>query len=166
MGSTKLCSLCGDWKLHTDFYADKQNNDGLKTMCKACYRAKYIPPGKQRYNKYVKEKRLTSHSRTWLGQLKHNAKVAGLPFNLTVDDLVVPTHCPVLGIPLATGDRAVTGANNTPTVDRIVPELGYTRGNVCIISRRANRLKQDSSLAELERLVAYVRRSINTADKG
>jgi hypothetical protein len=63
--------------------------------------------------------------------------------------------CPILGIKLEWGE--VGGLNSSPSLDRKDPTLGYTKGNVAFISQRANRLKQDASLAELERIIAYLK---------
>lgn len=42
-------------------------------------------------------------------------------------------------------------------LDRLVPALGYVKGNVAFISRRINRLKNDATLQELERLVEWLK---------
>lgn len=44
---------------------------------------------------------------------------------------------------------------NSPSLDRIVPERGYVRGNVVIVSFRANRAKSDLTIAELKQLVEF-----------
>jgi hypothetical protein len=44
--------------------------------------------------------------------------------------------------------------------------LGYTKGNIAIISKRANRLKQESSLQELEAIVNYVKSYQTEEDTG
>jgi len=84
------------------------------------------------------------------------AKKHDLPFNITVADVVIPDYCPVLNLKLevATGYRT----DNSPSLDRIIPELGYVRGNVRVISWRANLLRRDATLAELEAIVADERR--------
>jgi hypothetical protein len=38
---------------------------------------------------------------------------------------------------------------NSPSLDRIVPEVGYIDGNVRVISDRANRLKSNRTLVQL-----------------
>jgi hypothetical protein len=75
----------------------------------------------------------------------------GLAFTLVFEDLVVPTHCPVLGIRLAKGTRK--RHDNSPSLDRLVPERGYVPGNVAVISLRANTLK-NSGTAEEHRHIA------------
>lgn len=47
------------------------------------------------------------------------------------------------------------GKNNSPSLDRIRNELGYVRGNVIVISNRANRLKSDASIEELRDIASF-----------
>jgi hypothetical protein len=84
---------------------------------------------------------------------KSRAKSKGVPFDITVQDVVIPDVCPVLGIPLKWGDRLT---HNTPTVDRVVPELGYVKGNCKVISMKANRLKNNASEEELKAILEYI----------
>ena len=64
---------------------------------------------------------------------------------------VVVDTCPLLGLPLtyATGKLQDT----SPTLDRKLCELGYTKDNIAVISHRANRLKSDSTIEELQTLL-------------
>ena len=49
--------------------------------------------------------------------------------------------------------------DNSPTLDRIVPELGYVPGNVAVISWKANRLKGNNTDPELfEKVAKYIRK--------
>lgn len=84
---------------------------------------------------------------------KRRADALGLPFDLEEGDLTVPPVCPVLGIPLVAGDD--TGRDCSPSLDRIVPELGYTRGNVIVVSNRANRWRGNMTVEDMERLLAF-----------
>lgn len=86
---------------------------------------------------------------------KARARAQGLPFNLEPEDIVFPDTCPILGIPLFFTDGGRT--DNTPSLDKLKPELGYVKGNVCVISWRANRLKCDGSLEEFENIVKYLK---------
>jgi len=86
---------------------------------------------------------------------RRRAQKRGLPFDLIVEDINVPRFCPALGIPLyrASGRRAQ--GPNSPTLDRITPELGYVRGNVRVISSRANQIKSDATPAELLQVACF-----------
>jgi hypothetical protein len=76
------------------------------------------------------------------------AAKSGVPCTITEDDLTIPPRCPVLGIEWGTKQWV-----NSPSLDRIIPALGYVPGNVRVVSARANNLKKDASLAELEAVV-------------
>lgn len=76
-------------------------------------------------------------------------------FTISVEDIVVPEVCPVLGITLAiaTGHRK----DNSPSVDRIDNSKGYIPGNVQVISNRANRIKSDAKIEELLMIAEYMK---------
>lgn len=93
---------------------------------------------------------------------KRRAREKGLPFDLSASDLSVPEFCPVLGIPIRIGDRTV--CESSPTLDRIVPAIGYVKGNVRVISFRANSLKRDATEKEIELILADLR-AINARSK-
>lgn len=76
----------------------------------------------------------------------------GLPFRISPEDIRIPDVCPVLGVPLV----LVGPRDNRPSLDRIVPEKGYTLDNIRVISFRANRIKSDASLSELKAVMRYV----------
>lgn len=42
-----------------------------------------------------------------------------------------------------------------PSLDRVVPSLGYVKGNVRVISFRANRIKSDATADELRAVLSY-----------
>ena len=86
----------------------------------------------------------------------------GLPFSITLDDIKdVPNTCPVLGIPMVSG--AGNNNPNSATLDRLVPEKGYVPDNVCWISRKANRIKCDASLEELQQVLAWVNGKLSSS---
>ena len=72
------------------------------------------------------------------------AEQYGVPFSITEMDLVFPAVCPILNVPLRVG-----GGPFAPSLDRIKPELGYVSGNIQIISKRANSMKNDATLEEM-----------------
>lgn len=84
------------------------------------------------------------------------ARRGNLPFDITEADIPVPTHCPVLGIPMAPSTGHHGAADWSPTVDKLVPSKGYTKGNVRVISWRANKIKSDASLVEVLAVARYM----------
>lgn len=114
---------------------------------------------------YYKENRekLTEQRRQWgarnpekslLILAKARAKKANLDFNIDVSDITIPQFCPVLGMELKRSEGQV--AQNSPTVDRIIPELGYTKGNVQVISYLANRMKTDATEEQLLNFAKWI----------
>lgn len=83
-----------------------------------------------------------------------------MPFNIEPTDIVIPVKCPLLNVPIFSGHRASHA--QSPSLDRVIPSLGYVKGNVWVISYRANAIKQDATLEELELLVKNLRAAIDT----
>ena len=79
--------------------------------------------------------------------VKYRAKKFNIPFNLELSDIIIPTECPLLGIPIYKTKGRVK--NNTPSLDKINPSLGYVKGNIWVISWKANRTKSNLSIEEL-----------------
>lgn len=81
----------------------------------------------------------------------------GIPCNLVFSEIVWPEHCPVLGIKL--DYDLLTGENrkrdNRPSFDRIDPTKGYVKGNVLIVSNRANTLKNNATPEELMKVAQF-----------
>lgn len=89
------------------------------------------------------------------------AKEKGLPFDLTEDYLksIWTDTCPAFGTPL--NIEALKNEANHAQLDKVVPELGYVQGNVVWLSQRANRIKDDATLEDLERLVTWLKSKYN-----
>lgn len=97
---------------------------------------------------------------------KQTAKKNGIPFTISFDELEKPEYCPVLGVKLNYGcstglDGKQTRDPNKASIDKVIPELGYIPGNVFVISWRANKLKSDMSVTELEKILNYMKGNKN-----
>lgn len=47
---------------------------------------------------------------------------------------------------------------HAPSLDRIDPKRGYVPGNVVVISRMANTIKQDASLGQIGKVYRWLKR--------
>jgi hypothetical protein len=94
-----------------------------------------------------------------LGQARRRARIDGRPFSITIEDLLpLPERCPVLGTLINYSGTGARGfVNDCPSIDRFDPAKGYVPGNVRVISWRANRIKSDASLEELEAVLRYMK---------
>jgi len=97
-------------------------------------------------------------------QAKRRAQQENLPFEITVTDLRVPEFCPILGIALSRHNTKFE--DNSPSIDKVIPHLGYIKGNVAIISWRANKIKQDASFEELFKIAGWVKAWVNNFTQG
>ena len=123
-----------------------------KGVCNTCYQRKrnkahYIPGRIPEWVKAHPERVM------WLAA-RHKAKQQGVPFTIKASDIVIPKMCPILGIPLQSRGKSRDVA---PSLDKVIPELGYVPGNIAVISNRANRIKSDSTQEELEKILQYVK---------
>jgi len=78
---------------------------------------------------------------------KDRAKKANQPFNITIEDIIIPAVCPYLGIPLQVNRKKQN--DGSPSLDRINPSLGYIKGNIEVISNKANAMKYNATSEEL-----------------
>ena len=105
-----------------------------------------------------KKGRMTTEYNMWQNA-NHRAKRFNVPFDLQPEDIIIPDVCPVLGISLI---RSVgnTHTGNSPSLDRIIPELGYVKDNVLVVSYRANTMKSDGTLEDLKNLYEFYKEVI------
>lgn len=178
----KACSKCGAVKSLDEFHRQTSKKDGRRAQCKVCccsatlafyhrnrkhfldYAKQYMkqPRNRARSNGLRKQRHLKDPRRRILTDAKGRAQRSGVPFDLKLDDISIPSHCPALGILLHSGGGK-RQKDCSPTLDRIIPGLGYVRGNVAVVSWRANRLKSDATIADLEGVLAYYRSALAVA---
>jgi len=179
----KICKNCKVPKPFSDFYNDKMYADSHYPYCKICksqYDKKYRELNKTKYSskeykEYNRERmKVYRHNNPELILLKgarSRAKRDTLPFNISIEDINIPKTCPILGIPIVLSSERMEKKyhSGSPSIDKIVPKLGYVKGNIQVISMRANIMKSNASLDELERfctnilkLISNVRNSDNS----
>ena len=119
-----------------------------KTRCKLFYEN-----NREEQKRKARQRRQDEPVKHLLIAIKSRSRVAGVPFEIDESHLPLPTHCPILGIPLVVGGKL---RDDSPSVDKIIPSLGYVPGNVAIISMKANRMKSDSSVEDLRKIINYI----------
>lgn len=176
---TKACRKCEEVKPLEDFNLSSSARDGRQAYCRLCSRAVH----KTRYQAISETCRAARRDRYhanrraeiaavqadrrknpevyMLRAARSRARLQGVPFALTPEDITIPERCPVLGIPMAPSEgRARAGS---PSLDKIIPALGYVPGNVAVISHRANQIKNNATLDELEAVTAWLARHVAPA---
>ena len=162
----RICTQCNQHKEQGDFWW-KDGKQRLSSRCRECRNANYKEnPHRARERARIWYKansgRASVRSRYYrkanvcvmlLRAAKRRARNSALPFDLTITDIHIPQRCPVLGLSLVVNEGRSRASS--PTIDRIVPSLGYVRGNILVISHRANTIKNDASVEELFRVARF-----------
>lgn len=143
------CSSCHQYLPVIDFYPLKTaSTHGRKTIlkeqrhsiCKHCHAQNY---------------QNSNYARRLLYAARKRAKTKGIEFNLTLEDIAIPEYCPALGLRLEPV-RGMTGHDASPSLDRIDNSKGYVKGNVTVLSFRANTLKNNATPAELRAIADFI----------
>ena len=136
----------------------EQNKEQLKERHKKNRLEKYKADPKKDMAKQ-KEWKLNNIERYLVQSARNRAKKYNLPFDITHEDVVVPEFCPYLGIKLVPFSE-----RSSPSLDKINPELGYVKGNIQVISTKANTMKNNATQDELVRFAESVLK-MNTGRK-
>ena len=98
------------------------------------------------------ERKRNPLKRLWV-RAKSRAAQSGMEFSIELADLSMPEFCPVLGIKIT---PSVPRHNGSPSLDRFDNSKGYIKGNVRVISFRANALKGSATVEEARLILAYM----------
>lgn len=161
-----MCHRCGrDWPL--------SEKVGDRTCCKKCrkvYVDRWRAKNKERQTSTEREyrekkgnaaRRERRKCRVYelLRNAKQRALKRGLEYSITADDITpLPVKCPALGITLQDPQGGHTWASYS--LDRVDPSKGYIPGNVRVISHRANTIKSNASIEEVEGVLSYMKAAV------
>ena len=142
----KNCKKCSMHKIGTEYAKKRRQNSCKKSQKEYTQTSFKKDPFKFRI------------TRTF-SQAKIRAKKSNVPFSITRQDLIdmfpADNLCPVLKIPFVWGTKK--DKELSPSLDRLIPGLGYIKENVRFISYKANRIKNDATLEILENLIKYMK---------
>lgn len=137
------CTKCNKVKPLSAFHKHKECYLGVNSVCKVCRE----PLSKTQYQSTSIEYKLWTRAMS-------RAKRRGREFNIDISDIVVPERCPILNRPL------IPNTEDAPSLDRIDSTKGYIKGNVRVISKRANALKNNFNYEELRNVLMYLQGEI------
>ena len=153
----KQCAKCGIVKSFSEFNKHAARKYGLQSYCKLC---EGLITRQYRTNNPVITK-----TGKMISSARRRAKAKNIPFDIDIEYVrsLVVSHCPVYGMPLDwstyRGNKQ-TAIANSPSLDRIDPTKGYVKGNVWIVSHKANTFKSYATHEELKILVEAVGRAL------
>ena len=158
--SQRACKYCRALKPISEFLRKRLECKACRTVYNVAYnkanrariKAAY-EANKDEITAKARSRRAANPIPNMLARARVRARVKGLEFSLTKEDIRIPESCPVLGIRL----RVSSGrySDSSPALDRIDNSKGYVRGNVLVVSARANSLKNDATVDELKKLVEF-----------
>lgn len=171
----RICCKCKELKDISLFSKDCSRPDGVRPYCRACHSTQTL---KERRANPVKAKNwvqtwrhnnpehrsntdalwtMNNPEKSILLKIRGRARKIGIPFDLELSDIVIPEVCPILGIPFRVNFKNKIAFYDSMSIDRVDPKLGYVKGNVRIISMKANSVKNNATLEELRMIVKYVK---------
>lgn len=160
-----ICPVCKRELPIIEFAEDAKSKTGRKWLCKACYsehsainqgrdknyfrklRLKVSPEYKAEIVEQKRKSRENNYEVEILRKCRYRAEQRGLDFNLELEDIVIPKYCPILEVPFQFGSK--DDYSYSPSIDRIDNSKGYIKGNIQIISMKANTMKNSATPEEL-----------------
>lgn len=158
----KKCSKCKELKKLDKFYNCRKCKYNKTPQCKVCMTKTRVKRREeqrlymQKLREDNPEKVKKSKRRSWRNQdprkkmylqSKNRSKRKDIEFNLSIEDIVIPKKCPLLEIEFIPGTQDYY--EQTHSLDRIDPKKGYIKGNVWVITKKANSMKNSASQKEL-----------------
>lgn len=162
---TMVCPVCKRELDVSEFRVFGKSKTGRYWMCDSCYeyhtainngkdknyfrklRLKLCPEYRQEIQKIKEKSRHNNFEAEIYRKCLYRAKQRGIEFNLELSDIVIPKICPILEVPLVFGNKE--NYEYSPSIDRIDNSKGYIKGNIQIISMKANTMKNSATPEEL-----------------
>jgi hypothetical protein len=107
---------------------------------------------REKHKEYMKNRPIES---LLLNAAKTRANKLGLEFNLELSDIVIPETCPIMNT------LFIRGTHQAASLDRVDPMKGYIKGNVQVISRIANTIKNCGTAEQHRKIADYMETFIN-----
>ncbi len=124
-----------------------------KRICNSCFQA--YSRKRESIRRKVKQVGDSQHLRDMQESARYRAKKNNIPYSLSIHDLreIITEECPILGIKFELNKqgqewgkgKSKNNWQNSPSLDRIVPEKGYVKDNIIIVSLMANSIKNQAT---------------------
>jgi len=139
-----VVGACLECKKLIDKNYKEKNKEHIKEYHKKYSKKNYTTENRRKKYRENIEMELLHHA-------KNRALLKNLEFNISKEDIVIPKNCPIFNIPLNFDNK-----DNVPTLDRINNAEGYIKGNIQVISFKANRLKNNGTIEEFKKIICYM----------
>ena len=148
-------------------YISNYNNRIYK--CNKCFNM-YLS---NQVKKWRKNKTVGSsqHLADMVESARQRARKHNIPCTLTSQDIrdIITDRCPILGINFELNKQGQdlgkgNGKNNwqtSPSLDRIIPEKGYVKDNIIIVSLMANSIKNQATPNQIQKVATFYKKLYN-----
>lgn len=144
------------------FVAGVPRNEYVKRPDQAAKRKEYARSHRAEHALYYSEYRKRHPEKVMFRAAKDRAVKKSIEFSIDVSDIIIPEFCPILNIRLESGiGKGNGGKDNSPSLDRIDNSKGYTKGNIQVISHKANSMKFTASKEELLQFAKWIIKEYN-----
>lgn len=149
MGTTRQCTKCHQDKELTEFTPRPNRPIGTYSVCKSC-------KSEFRSRRY-RERRESDPIPQWIVYARNwaadRARRQGIPCTITQETVraALGHACVYCGI-LFNFQRNIQTRKDSPTIDRIIPALGYVPSNIVVCCYRCNQIKNEATPEELRHL--------------
>lgn len=163
---TMRCPVCGQELPVDHFNVFGRSKTGRDWLCRDCrsyhssinnnkdknyfrkLRIKVDPEYRKEQSIIDRKSRIKNFKRAMYTAAKYRAEQRGIEFNIEMDDIVIPDKCPILECNFVYGTSH--DYEYSPSLDRIDNSKGYIKGNVQVISSKANKMKNSATPHELQ----------------
>ena len=171
---TLVCPVCGEELPVDNFPILGKSKTGRDWLCKECrekhtiinngqdknyfrkLRIKVSPEYRAEQAEIDRRSRIKNFNRAMYTAAKYRAEQRGIEFNLDIEDIIIPDKCPILECEFVYGTS--DNYDYSPSLDRIDNSKGYIKGNVQVISTKANKMKNSATFEELKNFCKNVLR--------
>lgn len=161
--SDRPCENCGISKSVKEFGLVK-GTDETHIICKSCRKRitkfKWDSTHKEKRRDYFQYWMQNNVAKYLWNKAKCRALKSGIEFNIEIEDIVIPKYCPVFGTELkfegADSQKGPRYYSSSPSLDRIDNNKGYIKGNIIVMSCRANLLKSNGTADEFIKLGKFL----------
>lgn len=183
----KKCPLCKEIKELSEFYQSAKYDGGYSPYCRGCtaimnkkhrnaerdreYKRKQYAENKEKYRgiaRATSERLKEKDPAKWRAKKFFDVSRDNVDADVTKDYLEqlfrTTTHCQCCGKNLCLEykereSRAYRSNPDSPSVDRVNNQKGYTRSNIAIICWECNFRKTDLTIDDIEMMLAYIKKN-------
>ena len=133
----------------------------MKTLAAKEANQRYALKNKDKLKARNLQHRIANPEKCLARAARQRALRLGVPYEITHENIFIPEYCPILGIKLERKYGTYGGQDSSPSLDRRIPALGYVPGNIWVISQKANAMKSNATVTELQSFAKWISTLIN-----